>query len=252
MELVQDKNFKITGEGRYLEYQSPFDLYEAFQKSEAHDNFDQVPDFEVMARLLGGNNKNNVLSYPNTFEDNIKALLEPHGMYTEEVKVKVEKLRYELQEFVNGPLQDIKKLEETREAIGTHKGRAGNLASNENPIVEIWNIVKKSVAGMTADRFFGFDLIEKHGYEVWPMYFGIIGCHAVLNFIGFRPEGELSKAENMAGILSDGSHIGYAAYCQGLLSRDRKLIAKANAIYCYKNIGTQLVTVEYKKGKKKD
>ena len=93
---------------------------------------------------------------------------------------------------------------------------------------------------MTADQYFGFDPVDKQGYKEWPIFLGIVGCHTMLNVLGFRPDGGLTKPSDIPGILSDGSHIAHAAYCQGLLSRDQKLIAKARAIYRYKNIGTQV------------
>jgi len=159
---------------------------------------------------------------------------------------KVKQVRDKLEVFVNGPLQDVGKLEVTRKALGTNKGRAGNLADKENPILELWQLVSKGLPDLTPDQYFGFDPIDKQGYDEWPMFLGIVGCHTVLNFLGFRPDAGLAKSEDLSGIMSDGSHIAYAAYCQGLFSRDRKLLAKAKAIYRYKNIATQVLSVEYK------
>lgn len=247
LELILDKDFRITGEARYLDYQSPYRVYESYLDAISDTEIDQTSDFEFMARLFGSDNREEILSHPAEFEEQIRTLLEPHGMYTEEVKSKVERVRDELKELVNGPLQDIEEIEKTRAALGTHKGRAGNLARKENPIEQIWKLVKSSAPGMTADQYFGFDPIDKQGYKEWPIFLGIIGCHTMLNFLGFRPDDGLYKAEDIPRILSDGSHIAYAAYCQGLLSRDRRFIAKARAIYRYKNIGTQIFTVKCKK-----
>jgi hypothetical protein len=248
LDLILDSNFRMTGEARFLEYRSPHEEYDSYLESILDTEIDNSSDLEFMARLFGADNKDKVISHPSSFEENIRSLLEPHGLYDEETKLKVERVRDELKEFVAGPVQEIGELEEARKAFGTNKGRAGNLANNENPIDELWAIVKKGVPGMTADQYFGFDPVDKQGYKEWPIFLGIVGCHTMLNVLGFRPDGGLTKPSDLPGILSDGSHIAHAAYCQGLLSRDQKLLAKARAIYRYKNIGTQVLNMEYKKG----
>jgi hypothetical protein len=248
LELFLDHKFRITGEATILEYQSPHDIYESYLEAVSENEIDDESNIEFMARLFGAENKGKVLSHPKSFEENIRSLLEPHGLYDEKTRIKVEEVRNELVDFVNGPMQEIGKLEEARESFGTSKGRAGNLAEKENPIEELWNIIKNGMPGITADQYFGFDPIEKQGYDVWPMYLGIVGCHTVLNVLGFRPDDGLTKPENIPGMLSDGSHIGHAAYCQALISRDRKLLAKAKAIYRYKGIATTVLSYEIKKG----
>lgn len=248
LELILNGNFRITGEAKILEYKSPHEDYESYLEAVTDCEMDPSANLELLARLFGAENNEEILSHPHSFENNIRALLEPHGLYDEDMKIKVEKIRDELEEFVSGPLQEVRNLETTREAFGTHKGRAGNLADRDNPIEDIWSIVKKGANGMTEDQYFGFDPIDKQGYETWPMFLGIVGCHTMLNVLGFRPDTGLTKTDDLPGIQSDGSHVGHAAYCQGLLSRDKKLLAKARAIYRYKNIGTQVLSVEQKKG----
>src|SRR5258708_5886805 len=245
LDLILDSNFNITGEARFLEYRPPSEEYESYLEANSNPALDNRSDLEFMARLFGAHNKDMVTSHPNSFEENIRSLLEPHGLYDEEIKLEVERIRRELEDFVAGPLHEIGGLEETRKAFGTHKGRASNLASKENPLNELWEIVGKGISGVTADQYFGFDPPDKHGYEKWPMFLGIVGCHTMLNVLGFKPDDGLTVPRDIPGILSDGSHIAYAAYCQGFLSRDQKLLAKARAIYRYKSIGTQLLTVEY-------
>jgi len=211
LELTLDGNFRMTGAAQILEYRSPHEEYCSYLEASSDCEIDQSSDIEFMARLFGAENKEDILSHPASFESNIRALLEPHGLYDEETKNKVEKVRDKLTQFVNGPLQDVGSLETTREALGTHKGRAENLASLENPIEEIWDIVKKSANGMTPDQYFGFDPIDKQGYENWPMFLGIVACHTMLNVLGFRPDDGLTKTDDIPGILSDGSHVGHAS-----------------------------------------
>lgn len=248
LELTLDDNFRMTEAAQIFEYKSPHEEYNSYLEAVSDCEIDQSSNLEFMARLFGAENNAALFSHTSSLENNIRALLEPHGLYDEETKTKVERIRAELTQFINGPLQNIGSLETTREAFGTHKGRAGNLASLENPIQEIWDLVKKSANRLTPDQYFGFDPIDKQGYGNWPMFLGIVGCHTMLNILGFRPDDGLTKTDDIPGILSDGSHIGHAAYCQGLLSRDRKLLVKARAIYRYKNIATQVFSIERRGG----
>ena len=248
LDLILEADYRITGDAQILEYKSPHEEYESYIEAVSNCEIEQTSDLEFLARLFGADNKDEILSHPYSFENNIKALLQPHGLYNDQTKRAVEKVRRELISFVNGPLQEVTDLETSRVSLGTHKGRAGNLASKENPIEHLWEIVKVVVNGISSDQYFGFDPIDKQGYEEWPLFLGIVGCHTMLNVLGFRPDDGLTKPEELPGILSDGSHIAHAAYCQGLLSRDRKLLAKAKAIYRYKNIGTQVFSIERKMG----
>lgn len=243
IDLVRD-GFKMTGQATIQEYFDPHQAYDDHIEAIHNPEVDNSSDMEFLARLFGGDNKNQILSHPDEFEKQIRQLLEPLGMYEGEIKDKTESVRSALQSFVTGPLQEIEEIEKSRESMGTHGGRAGNLATHDNPIEAIWNLLKEKIPGVTADQFFGFNPVDKQGYQEWPMFLGIVGCHTVLNFIGYKPDKGLSKAEDIPGILSDGTHIAYGAYCQGILSRDKKFIAKAKAIYRYKNIGTQVLTVE--------
>lgn len=201
IELILDSNFRISGDARILEYKLPHEVYDAHLESVSGCEIDQSSDMEFLARLFGADNKEEVLSHPTSFESNIRELLEPHGLYNEETKKEVERVKNELIGFVNGPLQDVGELESAREAFGTHTGRAGNLASKDNPIEHLWSMVKKVTNGITPDQFFGFDPIDKQGYEEWPLFLGIVGCHTMLNVLGFRPDDGLKSPDDIPGIL---------------------------------------------------
>jgi len=243
LEIALDSEFRITGRAQVLEYRSAHEAYESYLDANEGFETDERSDHEVMARLFGAENKTQIISHPEVFEKNIKALLEPLGLYNETMKEKVKQVRNMLDDFVKGPLQDVGKLEDTRHALGSGRGRAGNLAEKDNPVQELWKLISKGVGDITEDQYFGFDPVDKQGYQEWPMFLGIVGCYTVLNHLGFRPDEGLAKPESIPGILSDASHVAHAAYCHGLLSRDRRLLMKARAIYRYKNIGTQVLTI---------
>lgn len=245
LELILDGNFRITGNARILEYRSPHDVYENYLDATSRYELVNGVVLEFLARLYGANNKDKVLSCPELFEESVRSLLDPYGLHGEEIEIELERVRGNLVEFVNGPMQEVGKLVEARNWFGTGDGMASNLAARENPIEELWSIVKNRVPSeVTADQFFGFDPLDKQGYDAWPMYLGIVGCCAMLNTLGFRPDDGLTRLGGISRMLSDASHIGLAAYCNALFSRDKKLLAKAKAIYRYKNIPTQVVSYE--------
>jgi len=247
IELILNEQFQITGEARILEISDPELLYEKWIDAVDEIQIDEEMNLEFIGRLFGADNKDSILSHPTRFRNQIAALLEPHGLYGDQTKQKVNGIANELEGLVSGSLQKVGELEKTRETLGTHKGRAGNLKAHENPLEEIWKLIRSSCGGLTADQFFGFDPIDKQGYEEWPLYLGIIGCHTVLNFIGYKSDKGLSKIADLPGILSDGAHIGMAAYCSAVLSQDRRFCSKARAIYKYKNIGTKVLKLQARK-----
>jgi hypothetical protein len=69
-----------------------------------------------------------------------------------------------------------------------------------------------------------------------------------MDMIGFQAEGKKSrKIEKLPNVRSDVSHIAMGAFCSAILSRDKRLIKRANAIYEYKNIGTAALLIDIKK-----
>ena len=248
IELILNERFQITGEARLQEFLDPELLYENWLDTVGEVQVDEQMNRELMGRLFGAGNQDSILSYPDRFRSQIAALLEPHGLYNEQTKKKVDGIASELKAFVSGSLQEIGELEKTREAFGTHKGRAGNLQAHENPLEEIWKLIRSSCGNLTSEQFFGFDPIDKQGYKAWPLYLGIVGCHTALNFLGYKPDKGLSKVSDLPGILSDAVHIGMSAYCGAVLSQDKKFCSKARAIYRYKNIGTEVIELKADNG----
>jgi len=128
-------------------------------------------------------------------------------------------------------------INKTREAFGDGKGQIGQI-TGENQLIQIWALIGPVCGGITPDQFFGFDPIDKQGYETWPTYLGIIGCCAVLDIVGFQAEKKCRKIEKLPNVRSDSGHIAMGAFCSAILSADRRLARRAKAIYEYKRIGT--------------
>jgi hypothetical protein len=92
------------------------------------------------------------------------------------------------------------------------------------------------------DQFFGFSPIIDQGFPPSSTFYKIIGGHLILSWLGYAAE---KKArDHITNILSDGSHIAYAAFCDGFISADRRLCKKAQAIYSYLDIATAVIRLE--------
>lgn len=244
IEVTLNSKFRITNDAQIHSYRSVREEYECYLEATSEFDLDDSSELEIMARLHGASNHSEVLSHSSVFENNIKSLLEPLGVYDESIKSEVERVCEMIDEFVHGAMQEIGTIDEIRNAMGAGRGRAGNLADTDDPISGIWELISNRLHGLTQDQFFGFDPVDKQGYEEWPFFLGIVGCYSILNHLGFSPDTGLTKPQRLPSIMSDASHVGHAAYCHGLLSLDKRLLVKAGAIYRYKNITTQLISLK--------
>ncbi len=242
IELVLDNQFRITNEANIHPSNNPYEVYNNYVETVGLSD-DGILFHDFIGRLFGADNKNEIVSLPDRFEQVIEELLEPDGLYSTEIKDTVGKVSSDLRILVEGDLQNIGSLENSRSAIGTHDGRASQTEKYDNPLKILWDKIRVEFTHkISSDQFYGFNPIDKQGYDEWPMYLGIVGCHMVLNFIGYRPDKGLFRLDDLSRILSDGAHIAFGAYCHGLLSQDKRLRAKANAIYKYQNIPTVLLS----------
>lgn len=243
IELKLDNKFRITGEAIIHPSLNPYDVYDNYIESVGDLENEEYLFKDLLGRLHGADNKDDILGLPENFEKYIEELLEPHDLYNNELKHKVFEVSSNLKHFSGNGLQNIESLEETRKSFGTNKGRATLTEEYDNPLEELWQRIKKELPNeLTSEKFYGFDPVNKEQYYDWPIYLGIVGCHGVLNLVGYRPDKGLSNIEELSGIMSDGAHIAYGAYCQGLLTRDKRLTSKAKAIYKFKNISTVVLS----------
>lgn len=148
-----------------------------------------------------------------------------------------------MDKIIKNDLSETRSLESVRQPLRTDKGKIGN-PKTDNPIQEIWEVIKDKIKGVTSDQFFGFDPTNKQGYDQWPVYLGIIGCHTILNFVGYGTDRGMANIENLPNIMSDASHIATAVFCDAVMSEDKRFCKKASAIYRYKNHRTQVWRLE--------
>ncbi len=133
-----------------------------------------------------------------------------------------------------------------RKGFGTDKGKAGQV-EGINPIKEIWELIEKQNTGGTLDKLFGFESFLGQETEEVSQFDQIISPHLILNMLGYKSDKGLSKKDKLSNIMSDGRHLGYASFCNFFMSADRKLCAKAKAIFTNKNHGTKILEIIFNK-----
>lgn len=241
IEVVLDDNFRITNRAHLHEYSCPFERFEQYQETVQSVPFDNAPALDLLARFFGADNFDLVRNVPERMHDQMIGLFEQVGTSSGHLEDRWNEAGSDLQHLIDTELQETRPLTLARRELGTTN--ASDTEQADNPIVTIWNMIGARFDGVCIDQFFGFDPVDKQGYDEWPTYLGIISCHAALNLIGFRPDKGLSAVSALPRIMSDGTHIAHAAFCGALISGDRRLSAKARAIYRYKSISTQVLRV---------
>ena len=134
---------------------------------------------------------------------------------------------------INAMLQQGNNIEALRGFYGISKGNIGNLNS-ELALEQIYDLAIKSIPSLsliTSDQFFGFEQYDNGEFIKVPLHQGIIYCCIMLDLLGYQAEKKCRKLEKIDNTHSDAVHIATAAFFNGLLSRDQRLINRAKAIY---------------------
>lgn len=245
LDLVLDENWKIIGEARLIEHGTPYQHYENYIEAIGDVEFDDTIFDPFQVWVNGGGDEGPLKELSDNFAQQIIQLTSDPPLDTTEMTDKVESIKPEFDAMVDELISNGNDIKKTRSAFGDEKGTIGGI-SGEQQIKQIWEIISPTMSGadISCDQFFGFDPIEKQGYELWPMYLGIIGCNSVMDILGFQAEKKCRKINKIHNVRSDAGHIAMGGYCSAILSEDRRLVKRARAIYEYKNIGTTPILVE--------
>lgn len=242
IELNHDATFQLTGAWRFIDA-DPFEMHAAWREQNVGFEHDGL-FLPILSRLLGGEQAADLQQVPAEIQEQLTSLLESNGLLDEPRSKEIEALRRNMEKFVENDLSQVPPLSRQRAAVGLGRGLVGNFAEKRNPLEETWKVIAPTAPGITADQFFGF---APHAFQPQvdtPQFLGIVGCYTVLNWLGLKPDRGLAKRAALPGIQSDAAHVAHAAYCSVLLSSDARLCAKANAIYRYKNIQTQVLLLK--------
>lgn len=245
LEVEFDQRFMMTGRALLNEYRDPHELYSEWVACTKEVRIDEglKLQMEFMARLAGANNHDEIIHHPDRLKDFLNYLLSGSDLMRNELESQIENVINDIKLITNGSIQAIGSLDVTREALGVGKSKVNNVACQSNTLELIWQLISDEFNGMTIEQFYGFEPLNKLGYDNWPIYLGVVSCHTVLNFIGYHPDKGLSKIGNIPGISSDANYTAMGIFCDAILSSDRRFCAKARAIYQYLGMDIQVIEV---------
>ncbi len=243
LDLELNSDWKITGAVNLIEHGTPTQHYEAYIDAIGEVNFsDNLFDpFQVWVN--GGGDEGPLKELPDRLAEQVLALTSDLPLNDNDLVERLDTLKPEFSNVIEQMVEQGNDIKKTREALGDGKGAVGGI-SGENQLQQIWDIIGSACAGINCDQFFGFDPIDKQGYELWPVYLGIVGCCAVMDIVGFQAEKKCRKLEKIPNVRSDSTHIAMGAFCSAILSEDKRLIKRAKAIYEYKGIGTSALLLK--------
>lgn len=245
LDLILDENWKITGEARLIEDLTPFKNYQNYIEAIGNVEFDETIFDPFQVWMNGGGDEGPLKELSDNLANQVLQLTSDLPYNTTGMPNKIGAIKPELDSMVDDMISNGNDIKKTRAALGDKKGTIGAV-SEEHQIAQIWEIISPTMedSGMNCDQFFGFDPIDNQGYELWPVYLGIVGCNAVMDILGFQAEKKCRKISKIHNVRSDAGHIGMGAYCSAILSEDKRLVKRAKAIYEYKNIVTSSILIE--------
>lgn len=247
LELNIDGNFRITGQATLHETGCPYQHFDNYIKATNEASLDDSIFDPIQVWVNGGACEDVLIDLPERFAQEVLNLTS--GLSLGDIKMldEVPSIRDALDSMILQMLSNGNDIHKTRNALGDEKGAIGSI-KGRNQIVQIWDKISATshLTDISCDQFFGFDPADKQGYEVWPMYLGIVGCNSVLDILGFQAERKCRKLDRIQNVRSDACHMAMGAFCSAFLSEDKRLIKRAKAIYEYKGIGTHPVLCSQK------
>jgi hypothetical protein len=237
LDLELDEDWKITGKAQIKESGTPSELYSEYIEAISNVDFSEEIFDSFLAWVNGGGDKESLESLPDLLSEQIFEITKDLTKCTKELNDRLANIDPEFKSVIDNLIENGNDIIKTRSALGNDKGMVGSVLG-ENIIDKIWSIIQPSSGELTCDEFFGFNPIDKQGYDIWPMYLGIVGACAVMDIIGYQAEKKCRKIEKLPNVRSDSGHIGMGAFCSLVISKDKRLVKRANAIYKYKGIRT--------------
>lgn len=237
IELTSD--WKITGTAKLIEHGTPTQHYEAYIEATRKINACENIFDPLLAWINGGGDEGVFRELPLRVAEQVTMLTKGLPLNSNAL------LDQQKPNFENVIEQMIKNRDVIKKTEKVFGGKSAvGAVSGENQIHQIWKMISPATSNVTCDQFFGFDPIDKLGHEIFPLYLGIIGCCAVMDFIGFQAEKKCRKIDKIPNIRNDAQHIAMGSFCSAILSEDKRLIRRAKAIYEYKGISTLPILIE--------
>jgi len=244
---VLNEKFESIGNISLRDYIDPGKRYR--QHLEAIAGYENSDDLMVehLLRIFGADNFQALSLTPEELRNEINRLTNEVGAKSrDELAARAEAVSADMQEIINTHLKERRHIDQARLEICLTSNARTEAARSDSPIDALWEIIGPSMGGIPKDQFFGFEQNPVIQGIPHTQHGALGSAHIVLNFLGLSPDKGLTKREKILSVMSDGQHVGMASYCNGLLSADKRLCDKANAIYTHIGSKTKTLWFPYK------
>ena len=232
--------WELTGRASVIEYGTAHKHYQYYLDANTEVEIDQEIFSLIIAWFLGGATPEMLREVPARFARQHQGLIAQ--LPVEIAEMMPTGVEDDLRDMVDSMIEQGNDILRLREMLGVGKGAAGSI-TGDNPLAQIWERIAPNLAGITAEQFFHFAPLETE--KAPPItWLGIIGCCMALDIVGYKAEKKARNPEQVPNILSDAAHIAAGAYCSLIVSRDRRLVDRARAIYRFRGIGTEAAYLE--------
>ncbi len=115
-------------------------------------------------------------------------------------------------------------------------------------IDQIWNIIKDEIKNKNIDIVYN-DIFGDGLYKFFPnqnktMTSKVNALYNLLHNIGYYPDKKIHNDKKFIPFINDHQHVGYAIYSDFFVTRDKRLMKKAEAVYEHLKIRTRIIFIE--------
>lgn len=248
--LNLDNYFDNIDDAIILDYQDPKILYERYQETIKGNNNPTNIFLSLQPYFMGNINTIEPQSINSEFVNSLKGIIDNPSMseffpqgFQETYNEIIEDIGENLEKQLSNSKDEILPLERQRKQI-TKKDLSDLNVEDGLIIDQIWSLVKDKFTYVDKDQLFGKKPLPFLPTKKMAPFFSAVQCHTMLNALGYWPDKGLTKLSKVYGINSDASHIGHSLFCSGIMSADKRLCKKADAIFQYLNLNNPIFEVK--------
>ncbi|MGI9174901.1 MAG: hypothetical protein ACR2GR_06250 [Rhodothermales bacterium] len=249
IEDILDEQFQSTGNVILRKYADPSHRYRQYLDAIAgYEDTGEIM-IEILLRLYGADNFAELSLTPEKLQAEVDRLTaEADPSVRKELLSRANQVSLEMKEGIEKHMKEMRPLEHIRNEIGLSSGKRDTAARSDSPIDMLWEVIKDDFKEVEKDQFFGFQQIPGIGGVQHTQDGSIAGAYTILNLLGLRADRGLARREKVKNTISDSQHVGMASYCNALLSGDKRLCDKANAIYLHLGLPAEALHFKYEAG----
>lgn len=244
---VLSESFQSVGNVLFKGYVDPAERYNTHLDAIA--GYENTSDLmvEFLLRFFGADNFAELSLSPKALRSEVERITAPlQAESRNEIVQRAKDVSLEMTEMINTHLFERCPIDQTRNAFGLTSAIRAEAEASASPIDAIWDIIQPSVgAAVSKDQFFCFEPHPAAEGVPHTQHGALAGAYTVLNLLGISPDRGLAKREKLKSIISDSQHVGMASYCHALLSADRRLCGKAEAIFKHVGSATSVLCYPY-------